>query len=56
MIQNDKIKALINAGINTKKKDPKADLTPTAYMRLAKYIELLEKLVEEAGKPLPPVV
>jgi len=56
LIQNPKARALINAGINAKAKDPRADFTPLSYRRIEDYIELLEKAVLKSGGKLPPFI
>jgi len=56
VIQNKKVRGLINAGVSAKKIDPAADFTPLAYKRIEEYIELLEKAVLKSGNKLPDLI
>ena len=53
LIENPKARALLKAGINAKKDDPRSDFTPLSYRRIEDYIELLEKAVTKLGGELP---
>lgn len=55
-IHDEKIRAIIAAGIRGKVTDPRTDLTSLSYRRIEKYIISLEEKVIESGDSLPTVV
>ena len=54
-IQAEKIRRIIEAGIQSKKVDLRSDLTPNSYKRVEGYIIALEAKVQQLGGSLPPV-
>lgn len=55
-IKAEKIRRIIEAGIQSKKGDPQSDLTPLSYKRLEDYIVFLEEKVIQLGGEIPKVV
>ncbi|MCF7945940.1 MAG: hypothetical protein K9L24_03710 [Spirochaetia bacterium] len=55
MIQNSKIRQIIEAGMKAKRRRTASDLTPSSYMRIQEYVEKLESIAAENGRELPKV-
>ncbi len=55
-IRADRIRRIIEAGVEAKKNDPSSDLTPLSYRKVEEYIIHLENKIINLGGELPKVV